>query len=220
MAKCIKCGVEILNETASCPLCCSVLEHTDEMENMYPDARVAMKRRVFFSRVYLFCGIVAEAMLVAIDAMNKPSIWWSAITGLIILYGYLVLRYAIIGKSGYRSKVTVLSLIALLSIIAVDFIIGYRGWSVDYVLPAGIVLMDAAILSCMLINKRNWQSYILWLLAMVLVSLIPMHLNLLELENNRALAFAPLAFSLAAFLGTLILGGRRAFVELSRRFHF
>lgn len=220
MGKCIKCNVEILDDVHSCPLCCSVLEQTDELENMYPDARVAMRKRVFFSRVYLFLGILVEMVLISLNAALDSTIWWSAISGLGILYSYLVLRYAIIGKSGYRSKVIVLTLIALLGAVAIDFISGYRGWSVDYVLPAGILLMDAAILGCMAINRRNWQSYIVWQLAMVVFSLIPMFLHVFELENNRFLALAPIAASGLIFVGTMIIGGRRAGVELRRRFHF
>ena len=41
-----------------------------------------------------------------------------------------------------------------------------------------------------------------------------------ELEHNAYLAFLPLAASAAIFLGTLIIGGRRARTELARRFHF
>lgn len=220
MGKCIKCNVEILDDVQSCPLCCSVLEQTDELENMYPDARVAMRKRVFFSRIYLFVGILVEMILISLNLAFASTIWWSAISGLIILYSYLVLRYAIIGKSGYRSKVIVLTLIALMGAVAIDFICGYRGWSVDYVLPAGILSMDVIILGCMFFNRRNWQSYIVWQMAMLAFSLIPMLLHLFELENNRFLAFAPMAFSGLIFVGTMIIGGRRAGIEVRRRFHF
>ena len=220
MAKCVQCGVEVLDDTLTCPLCRSVLKPTEELENMYPNARVTMRKRIFFSRIYLFCGILTEVVLILLNAWQDSMIWWSAIAGLGILYSYMVLRYAIIGKAGYRSKVAVLSMIALMSIVATDFIIGYRGWSVDYVLPAGILLMDVSILGCMAFNKRNWQSYIMWQLAMVLFSLIPMFLYLTGLENNRWIAFAPLVISLLVFSGTMIIGGRRAGIELSRRFHF
>ena len=53
---------------------------------------------------------------------------------------------------------TMLVLLAVLITVVVDFITGYRGWSVDYVLPAGIVLVDVVILGCMFFNRRNWQS--------------------------------------------------------------
>lgn len=219
MGKCRNCNVEILDETERCPLCQSILESTEELENMYPNVRLRMRRLLFFSRIYLFCAILLQAILFCINLFFITEIWWSVITGLLLLYGYMLLRYAILGKSGYRSKVMILSLIAVLSAIAIDFVTGYRGWSVDYVLPAGILLMDAIIIGCMIYNRRNWQSYLMWQLLMVSCSIIPMLLYLSGIERNVYTAFLPMACSCALFLGTIIIGDHRARVELKRRFH-
>lgn len=219
MGKCKNCCVEILDETEYCPLCNSVLEHSGEFENMYPDARIAMKKMIIISRIYLFCGIIVSLVLVLINYLTSSSIWWSAVCALGILFGYLVLRYAIIGKSGYRTKTLVLATIAVLSIIAIDFITGYRGWSVNIGLPAGILVVDILILGSMIFNHRNWQSYIMLQLVTILLSLIPVLLNIIQLERNRYMAFLPLAVSAAIFLGTMIIGGRKAKTELRRRFH-
>lgn len=219
MGKCRNCNLEILDETEICPLCRSILEPTVEVEDMYPDVRVRMRRLKLFSRIYLFCAICAETVLFSVNLLTESRIWWSAITGLGLLYGYLVLRYAILGKSGYRSKVLVLTVMGILTAVLIDFVVGYRGWSVDYVLPAGILLVDAVILLCMVGNRRNWQSYLMWQLLMLLCSLLPAALYLLELENNAWMAWLPLAVSGVIFLGTLIIGDRRARLELVRRFH-
>ena len=219
MGKCYNCKIEILDETETCPLCKSVLEQTDELENMYPNVRIIMKKLLLFSRIYLFCAIVMEAVLLGINILTDSQIWWSAITGLGLLYSYVVLRYAILGKAGYRAKVILLSLIAILSAIAIDFVTGYRGWSVDYVMPAGILLVDAIIIGCMIWNHRNWQSYIMWQLLMIFFSLFPALLYILKLEKNAIMAFMPAAVSAAIFLGTMIIGDRRASLELKRRFH-
>ena len=113
-----------------------------------------------------------------------------------------------------------LTALAICVAILVDFTIGYSGWSLDYVLPSGIVLADTVLVICMICNRRNWQSYIMWQLFMILCSFIPTLLYLAELEHNPYLAFLPLIFSAAIFLGTLIIGDRRAYMELYRRFHF
>lgn len=219
MAKCWKCNVEILDETESCPLCRSILEQTDELENMYPNVRLKMQHFKLVTRIYLFCAILAEAALFAIDLFTDSQIWWSAITGLVFLYIYLILRYTILGKSGYRAKVTVLAALSILITIGIDYFSGYRGWSVDYVLPAGIVIVDVILVSFMIFNHRNWQSYIMWQILLILCSLIPAALFLLKLEHNACFAFLPLAVSLTIFLGTIIIGDRRARMELVRRFH-
>ena len=219
MAKCRKCNLEVLDETEVCPLCKSILESTDPVENMYPDVRIRMRRLTLVANVYLFLALCIEAVLICVNVLDSSQIWWSVISGRALLYGYLVLRYAILGKSGYRSKIVVLTVLAVLSAIAADMVIGYQGWSVDYVLPAGIVLVDIIVLGCMYFNRRNWQSYMMWQVMMILCSLIPLSLYLAQLENNPYLAFSPIVTSSTIFLGTLIIGDRRARTELRRRFH-
>ena len=220
MAKCGYCGVEVLDETEVCPLCRSVLEQTAPMENMYPDVRSRIKGLRLASRIYFFCALVVFFLLLAWDAQRQAQVWWSVPVGLALLYGYLVLRYAIAGKSGYRGKVMVLAVLAVLLAVAADFVIGYRGWSVDYVLPGGILVVEGIVLGCMACNPKRWYSYLMWQLLMILCSLIPAALYLLGLEHHALMAFLPLAVSAAVFLGTMIIGDRPARQELMRRFRF
>ena len=174
MSRCKQCNVEILDETERCPLCHSVLEKTVEVENMYPNVRTMTRRLALLSRIYLFVAILVEALLIYLNVLSDSEMFWSAIPGLAMLYGYLVLRYAILGKSGYKGKIIVLTLIAILMVVAIDFVVGYRGWSVNYALPSAILLVDAGILVLMCINRRNWQSYMMWQIFMILCSVVPL----------------------------------------------
>lgn len=131
----------------------------------------------------------------------------------------MILRYAIIGRSGYRSKVLALTMLGISLAFAVDMITGYRGWSVDYALPAAILFMDIGIVACIIVNHRQWHSYIMWQLLMVLCSCITAGLFLLGLEHDVCIVFLPMDFSMALFLGTLIIGDRRAIQELKGRLH-
>lgn len=219
MSRCKQCNVEILDETERCPLCHSVLEKTVEVENMYPNVRTMTRRLALLSRIYLFVAILVEALLIYLNVLSDSEMFWSAIPGLAMLYGYLVLRYAILGKSGYKGKIIVLTLIAILMVVAIDFVVGYRGWSVNYALPSAILLVDAGILILMCINRRNWQSYMMWQIFMILCSVVPLVLYAVGIVTAPIFALLAFAFSTALFLGTLIIGDRRARTELRRRFH-
>lgn len=219
MSRCKQCNVEILDETERCPLCHSVLEQTVEVENMYPNVRTMTRRLALLSRIYLFVAILVEALLIYLNVLSDSEMFWSAIPGLAMLYGYLVLRYAILGKSGYKGKIIVLTLIAILMVVAIDFVVGYRGWSVNYALPSAILLVDVGILILMCINRRNWQSYMMWQIFMILCSIVPLVLYAAGIVTAPLLAVLAFAFSAALFLGTLIIGDRRARTELRRRFH-
>lgn len=219
MSKCRQCNIEILDETERCPLCHLVLEQTVEVENMYPNVRVMTRKLMLISRIYLFCAIIAEVILVYINTVTESQTWWSLIVGLTFLYVYMLIRYAILGKSGYRSKVVVLTTIAILMAVAADFLAGYQGWSVNYALPSGIMLVDAGILVLMICNRRNWQSYIMWQIFMILCSIIPLVFSLVGIATSPLLGLITFAASVFLFLGTIIIGDRKARTELKRRFH-
>ena len=168
MSRCKQCNVEILDETERCPLCHSVLVPTIEVENMYPDVRVKQRKMILLSKIYLFVAIVVEAFLIVVNHYGEFETAWSLMTGLALIYGYLVIRFAILGKTGYIFKTIVLTVMAILVLVAIDFLSGYRGWSVRYVFPAAIIAVDAVILVLMIVNRRNWQSYIMWQILMIL----------------------------------------------------
>ena len=130
-----------------------------------------------------------------------------------------MLAFAILGKSGYKGKTVVLTLIAILVVVGIDLVTGYRGWSVNYALPAAIMFMDVGIILCMIINRRNWQSYLMWQIFMLLCSIVPLILRAVGVITVPFLSLLAFAFSLFLFLGTVIIGDRRARVELKRRFH-
>ena len=166
------------------------------------------------SKIYLFCALLVEVLLIYINVATESKIAWSAITGLGFFYGYMLIRFAILGKTGYRAKITVLTLMAILIVIAIDFLVGYRGWSVNYALPSAIILVDIGIIICMIVNRRNWQSYMMWQIFMILCSIVPVMLIFTGIVTAQLFALIAFAFSLFLFLGTLIIGDRRARVEL------
>ena len=219
MSKCRNCRIEILDNTDRCPLCHSALEKSPVPESMYPDVISPARKLALASRIYL-CAIVLESLLVGLNVIIlKHEFLWSVFPGIALLYVYLLLRYALLGKNGYRGKAFMLTLTAVLMAVAADFATGYRGWSVDYVLSSSIIGIDVAIIILMIYNRRNWQSYVMWQILMILLSMIPAVLYVIGIENNANMAFLPAVISVFLFLGTLMIGGRRAWQEVYRRFH-
>lgn len=219
MSKCNRCGVEILDKTERCPLCDSALEKLGKAENHYPDVGIKRRLLALISRIYLFFAILLESILVFINVKIEFQTWWCVITGLALLYVYLLLRFAILGKSGYKIKVMVLLLIALSMSIVIDFIVGYKGWALNYAVSTGILVVDVGILVLMIVNHRNFQTYLMWQILMILCSLVPFILACVGIINHPEMTWISLAASVFLFLGTVIIGDRKARVELKRRFH-
>ena len=220
MGKCVNCNVNIKDNVEICPLCGSALQKDGTEYDTYPSVWVRSRKLVVASRIFLFAAIVLFSVIVFINYKVESDTWWSFIVGLILLYVYLILRVAILGKGGYREKVLIMGGVAVPILIAVDYIIGYNGWSVNFVFPAIILAIDAAIAVLMIVNHKNWQSYIMWQIVMIIASLIPFILSFVGVVTVPTVANVALAVSFFLFLGTMIIGDRRARVELKRRFHF
>lgn len=181
--------------------------------------KAAVRKLGFIVRLYSFLAIVSEAALVVVNYLYFHGIWWSAITGICILYFYLTLKYSLQKNKGYQTVIVMQVIGAVLLVIAADNIIGYRGWSVNYVMPGAILLLDATIGILMIINASNWQSYLLMQILTVVASVASAVLWHFGILTKPFLALVALAVSLCMLLGTLIFGDRKAKAELKRRFH-
>lgn len=213
--------MEILDDTQICPLCKSVLETTGEelLHNGYPDVKAVSRKLSFVVRLYSFLAIIVEAVLITVNYLTYRGIWWSAISGIIILYFFITLNYSLQKNNGYKTVIIVQLVGAVLLVIASDFIVGYRGWSVNYVLPSAILLLNATIGILMIVNVSNWQSYLLMQILTVLLSCGCVILWKFNVITSPILTFVTFSISLCILLGTLIFGDRKAKAELKRRFH-
>ncbi len=220
MSRCRQCNVKILDDTQICPLCKCVVEQEEEMENAYPDIRLRARKLNLAVRIFLFAAILMEALFIYLDWKYDNGIRWSVITGAGFAYLYFVAKFAVLNdNAGYRSKFLALTFLGVLYVILIDFVIGYHGWAGNFVLPGGLLLVDAFILALMFINRRNWQSYIMLEIGMIFLSAVPLLLRWLNIVTETFISGFAFAVSVFLFLGTLIIGDRRARSELKRRFH-
>ncbi len=219
MSKCKQCQVEILDESRVCPLCRCVIDYAGENENMYP--QIVKKERVLklIIRIFLFVAIVAEGILIYLNQKYFQGIWWSAITGGGLFLIYIGMKDLMEYEFGYRSKAFTMICCGMLYVFLIDYVLGFHGWSLNIVLPIVIMGMDAGILVLMIVNIRNWQSYMMLQMLTIVLALLTILLWRLGFITNPSLSELSLAVAAVFFLGTLIIGGGRAVTELYRRFH-
>lgn len=221
MSKCKQCNIEVSDKTPICPLCRTVLESSGSTdENQYPDIRDLTKKMYFWTRVYLFAAIIIEVILVYMNYKFFTGTYWSVITGAGLFYVYSFLRLAVANeRAGYKTKIIGLILLALLYAMLIDRVTGFNRWSVNYALPGGLLILDIVTVSFMVWNKRNWQSYIMIELMNIILSLIPLLLYLLHIITEPFVSYVNCIAAILIFVGTFIIGDRKARAELKRRFH-
>jgi hypothetical protein len=219
MSRCNRCKIEVRDDIEICPLCKCVLEKTENVGNTYPNVRISTKKINLIIRIYIFLAILAEVLLVFINYKTFKETYWSVITGGALLYILIVLKSVFEDSMEYRRKSIIPVITGILYVILIDIMTGFHGWSLNYVLPGGIMLVNTAIIFIMLINSRNWQSYLLFQMITILWSIVPFILYKIGIITYIMVSLVALAYSVFLFLGTMIIGGRRAETELKRRFH-
>ena len=219
MAECKKCGVHITDDTDRCPFCSCVLEDDGiKGMNVYPDPEATVKVWRTIRRIVLFLSIVAMGGMFIALYMGADIFNWTIVVGLILLYLNVTIYMTITDKIGYMFKTLFLNISVVLILIGIDYFTGYKRWSLDYTLPSSVIFLNVSCIGLMIINHRNWQSYISLQLFNIAWSVILFILLRLEIIRVPILVLIAMAMSVFLFAGTVIFGGKRASDELKRRF--
>jgi len=220
MNSCKRCGVAINDETTICLFCGMVLSGDgDGARNIYPDIRNKTRMLKKLINIASYFAIVLEIFLVVINYYNYYGIKWSVITGGALFYLVLTLQYTVNKRNGHIVKIFVQMLGAMLLVVIIDFALGFSGWSFNIGIPLIILLMDAVILMCMLINYKNWQSYLLIQIFALISSIFHMGLYLAGCVNGPLLPCVTCGVSAVIFTSCLVIGDKKAKSELKRRFY-
>ena len=185
----------------------------------YPDVKGVSRKYRLLENIILFLSIVGQIVLTTVDYMTDQGINWSFIVLLVVIYANVTLRLAIVGRNGYIFKIVSTFVFTVLFLEGIDLLTGASGWALTFVFPSAILVMVIATIVLMIVNKRNWQSYMMMQLFLVLMSVIAMILVAVKVIWFPYLAMGAMGASLFLFLGTLIIGDKRARTELKRRFH-
>ena len=185
----------------------------------YPDVKGASRKYRLLENIILFLSIVGQIVLTTVDYMTDNEINWSFIVLLVVIYANVTLRLAIVGRNGYIFKIVSTFVFTVLFLEGIDLLTGASGWALTFVFPSAILAMVLATIILMIVNIRNWQSYMMMQLFLVLMSVIAMIPVAVKVIWFPYLAMGAMGASLFLFLGTLIIGDKRARTELKRRFH-
>lgn len=222
MKKCKKCNLEILDNTHICPLCKGVLEdHKDDIhESMYPDIEFGIDKYKKIKKIILFFLSVVSVILIFINYMTFSGFWWCIIADIGIVYFAITMSYSIFNnRSNLAAKLFVQTLTAAVLVVVIDNVVGYRAWSVNYVIPGLIIFADLSMVLCMIINRMNWQTYFMYQIGITLLSFIPLIMIGVKIVSKPLISVITTVVSVFVLAGTIVFGDRSVKNELIKRFN-
>ena len=220
MKRCDHCHVDVAGDRKFCPLCQNQLtESGGETREAFPYIPTIYRQYNLFFRILIMISIVAGVTCVTINLLVPNSGWWSAfvVGGFVCLWLSLAIgvrkRKNIPKNMMYQ--VVVLSLLG----VAWDLLTGWRGWSLDYLVP--IVCMCAmltfTILYRVLHLKRS--DVMIYLVIDAVFGILPVvffFTGLLHVPYPSLICAASSVISLSALL---LFEGDSLAAELKRRLH-
>lgn len=221
MSKCLKCNIEVSDGMGICPLCRCVLEPEENKEEWLKYPAIGKKKQKMRNalRIYFIAAVAAFAILEIVNRKVGAANRWDCIAGAALLYGYMTLYISLMNKTGYRFRMLFQTFGGIGLTVVIDAVLGFQKWSLAYVLPGAFVLLDIAVVILMLVNGRNWQSYIPVEILMLILSLVPLILRQTGVVPGGYQAYCCFATAVCILAGTVVIGRRRAAAELKRRFH-
>lgn len=223
MNKCLRCGVSVLDETEFCPLCKGVLESDgtpmEPQINIYPDIFRKERFWYFLLRIFSAIWVIGTIVMVFTNYQTGHKIWWSVIASGAYLYVLRMVRLFTDSRVGYLRRIFSTIFGAMLLNVLIDYCTGFHGWSLDYILPSSLFVINVALILLMIINHRNWQSYMILQIFSIFIGCIPILFIYIGLVHVPLLSEIAFLSSVVLFLGTLIVGGSAARNELKRRFY-
>lgn len=188
-------------------------------KNMYP--KIHYDKSMWKKLVHVFYAVMAVMAVVLgiINYVTGTEILWSGIAAGCILYAAVTIRYSIMRHANLGSKIMIQTIGAQVLLILTDHLLGYEGWSVNYAVPSTILFADIAIVFLIIVNRLNWQSYLMYQITITIFSFIPVILWAAGWVTKPEMAVITVMFSVLILILVVVRGDRSVKRELIRRFH-
>lgn len=235
MRRCEKCQVSLTGQPAHCPLCGSDTAPREESASGFPPAAgslaaggdgrsypylpYAVPPHIRLIRLLQLGTIVAAVICVAINYILPSRGWWSlfVIAGIASFW----LTFSIAMRKRHNIPKNLVWQTVLISVLALlwDIFTGFRGWSVDYVIPILCVGTMACLSVWARIKKLRAGDYLIYLIIDSIFGIVPLLLLLLDIPRVNFPSTICIAVSVVSLSSLWLLEGNALWAEICRRLH-
>nr|WP_319488800.1 DUF6320 domain-containing protein [uncultured Caproiciproducens sp.] len=220
MMYCSKCKLSVKGQRKYCPLCQNELEYSDDAQDeVFPEIPTMFHLYNLFFRILILTSVAVSVISVVINAMYPAKIWWSFFVAAGIVCFWISMAIAVSKRRNIPKNI--LYQVVVISVLAVvwDLCMGWRAWSVDYVIP---VICTLAMLSMAIIAKianLHARDYIIYLVIDGMFGIIPVILVITGIVRIQFPSLICTGASIIFLTALLLFEGENMRGELRRRLH-
>ena len=220
MKTCDKCKLSVAGTQDKCPLCESTLRGQNQAgEDVFPFIPLVSRKHNVLLRIMQLCSAVAVIVSALVNYLMPETGFWSLFVGAGVACLWLSLIVSIRKRGNILKNLSYqVTIVSILSVLW-DVFMGWRGWSVDFVIPIAFITGMFAIAVLARILRMETENHIVYSLLLVLYGIIPFVFVASGLSNVPLPALICVACSLVLLAALLIFEGRKMTEEMKRRLH-
>ncbi|MEG1887177.1 MAG: DUF6320 domain-containing protein [Oscillospiraceae bacterium] len=218
MKYCDKCNVCIRGSNTFCPLCQAKL-HGSNDNDLYPHVTSVYKQFELFFKILISSTVSSSVVAVAVNMLMPQTGWWSPLVVFGMICLWISMFFAFKKRRNLPKNISYQVFIVSALCIVWDIITGFRGWSLDYVVP---ILFTAAMISLSIIAKIMHiavSDYMVCMIIDILFSIAPIIFIMLGLVRVLIPSVICVTTSIVLLTTIIIFQGKSIRTELSKRLH-
>lgn len=219
MQYCEHCKIHLRGNRKKCPLCQnSLMKNGNDSEEVFPEIPVTYQNNVFI-RMLIFLSISIIVVSFAINAMFPTKVNWSmlVISGIICMW----ISLGVVIKKRNNIPKSIVWQVAIISILAAiwDWRTGWKGWSIDFVIPIACVVAMIVMYVTAKIMHLSVRNFLIYLLMDGIFGIIPIVFFLFDKLKYRYPSIICVTLSIISLSAIIIFEGENIKEELNKRMH-
>ena len=219
MLNCRKCGVQIHGEKCCCPLCQGELNGEPDID-VFPNVKQNKYSFNFALRLLSFIGIVIIVLAFTINVIFFKGVWWALIVAAATGCLWISASTAIIQRKHIFMAITWQLVFITGALVLWDLCIGWKRWSLDYVIPCACIISMLSMVVISKIMKVPPEEHIFYLVLDAIYGIVPVifiFTGCLKVIYPSAICVCLSLISIAALV---LFEGKKIKAQISKKFHF
>lgn len=220
MKQCPECHVDVLDNWSVCPLCDSPLDETSKESQATSFPEISLR----FNRQKIKRSLTLISLLIILLFFVSQSIWRFQFFGLeFVLFGLMTTWIMVLVLIRKRRNIVkgIVYILVIFSLLSVyfDYIFGWLGWSLTFVIPILCIAALLAMFVVIQVVKLYPGDYILYLQLAALMGFVPFLFIFMDWVVIELPSWISILFSFIMFWSVLVRHGKAIKEELSKRMH-
>lgn len=188
--------------------------------DVFPEVKQQKFNRNFAIRVISFIAIVVIVLAFTINLMFFRGMWWALIVAAVTGCLWICASTAIIQRRHIFMAITWQLVFITGALVLWDLCMGWKGWSLDYVIPCDCIISMLTMVVISKIMKIPAEELLFYLVLDAVYGIVPVIFIFTGRLNNIYPSAVCVCASLISIAAIILFEGKNIKGLMSKKFHF